>query len=48
MSWFINQSEVMENNFYITLRLEMLYQVILWTATRCLSIDKSTSEYTMH
>lgn len=33
---FIDYSEVMENNVYRTLSLEMLDHANIWTATRCL------------
>ena len=39
---FIDQSEMMKNNFYITLRLEMLEaRAILWPLDRCLGIQIS-------
>jgi hypothetical protein len=36
ISSYINQSEVLEDNFYITLRQEMLDPAILKTVARCL------------
>jgi hypothetical protein len=41
---------MIENNFYVTVRPEMLDHAILPTATRCVGIEilKSASEHTEH